>query len=248
MFNLNEKRVELVNNKLKTHFNDSTTEAFYLYILLRTLGDYNERIAMIIKSSTDTDTEDALQFFRFHTASIELLFNGKLVRVYFPIQPICRFLSKNSRSLLMMSVSRDSPNDKIMGLVNGAPTLFDEMHHLAYLGSMPISISAKRLNKIRDLSTILAFFINFWIIYSYSIILGSERKAEVENEDILPVQTIIDISGYIQIGTSVLMLLMWLIINSPLILKQKWREAVKINRFQLSQNKNITEEVTYFIK
>ena len=40
---------------------------------------------------------------------------------------MCRLLSKNSRQKLMENINRDSANDKIMGLLNAAPELFDEM-------------------------------------------------------------------------------------------------------------------------
>ena len=69
-------------------------------------------------SSKQMDTTKALEFFKCHTASIEIVFKNDLVHVFFPIQPVCRLLSMNSRDNLMLNVNRDSPNDKISGLVN----------------------------------------------------------------------------------------------------------------------------------
>lgn len=37
----------------------------------------------------------------------------------------------------MQEVKRDSPNDKINGLVDAAPTLFTEMHHMSFLKKLP---------------------------------------------------------------------------------------------------------------
>lgn len=53
------------------------------------------------KDKNQMDTTKALDFFKSHTASIEIVFKGDLVRVYFPIQPVCRLLSKNARENLM---------------------------------------------------------------------------------------------------------------------------------------------------
>jgi hypothetical protein len=44
------------------------------------------------------------------------MFNGKLVRVYFPIQPICRMISATTRLALMWEIPRGSINDKLAGL------------------------------------------------------------------------------------------------------------------------------------
>lgn len=50
----------------------------------------------------------ALNFFKYHTGSIEVYFKDKLVRVYYPIQPICRLVSKTTRSRLMEEIPRDT--------------------------------------------------------------------------------------------------------------------------------------------
>jgi len=55
------------------------------------------------------------------------------VKVFFPIAPICRFLSKQSRTELMNDVNRDSINNKIMGLLNASSKFFNEMEHFSKL-------------------------------------------------------------------------------------------------------------------
>jgi hypothetical protein len=65
-----------------------------------------------------------------NTGYIEILVEGsELQRVYFPIKPVCRFLSKTSRQALMLSVDRQSPQQKIIGLLKAVPDLVDEMEH-----------------------------------------------------------------------------------------------------------------------
>ena len=53
-----------------------------------------------------------------NTGNIEIFFGDKLHRIYFPIHPTCKNLSKTSRTKLMLTVKRDSPNDKISGLID----------------------------------------------------------------------------------------------------------------------------------
>ena len=50
----------------------------------------------------------AFDFLKFNTGRIEVKIDGNLQRIYFPKLPICRRLSKASRSLLMETVVRDS--------------------------------------------------------------------------------------------------------------------------------------------
>lgn len=41
--------------------------------------------------------------------------------MYFPVQPICKLITEDSRNELMEKVKRDTVNDKILGLVNEYP-------------------------------------------------------------------------------------------------------------------------------
>jgi hypothetical protein len=45
----------------------------------------------------------------------------------------------------MEEVKRDSPNDKISGLIDVSPILFTEMHHMSYLKTLPFQFTATRL-------------------------------------------------------------------------------------------------------
>ena len=112
-----------------------------------------------------------LQFFSYHTGSIEILFNEQLVRVYFPIQPICRMISKTTRQALMRDIPRESPSEKVEGLMVNSNELYDEMEHLAYLKTLVFNFSSDRLNLLRDLSTIIGFLINISMVATYALVL-----------------------------------------------------------------------------
>ena len=92
-------------------------EAFNVYILLITLSNYNQYVKSILKNTTEEDLVNALEFFQYHTSSIEVLFKGKLARIYFPVQPICRYLPENTKIDFLTNVCRDSPNEKIIGFL-----------------------------------------------------------------------------------------------------------------------------------
>ena len=47
--------------------------------------------------SSDFIEVNTTKFFRSHSASIEINFYNKLHRVFFPIHPICRLISRDSK-------------------------------------------------------------------------------------------------------------------------------------------------------
>lgn len=81
--------------------------------------------------------QNAMDFFKRSVGNVEIFYQNRLVKVFFPIEPTCRNLSKSSRVTLMQTVKRISPNDKINGLIAASPILFTEMHHMSYLKSLP---------------------------------------------------------------------------------------------------------------
>ena len=68
----------------------------------------------------------------------------------------------------MLNVNRDSPNEKILGLISEAPKLFDEMEHMCFLSGGLIRFTNHRLQGMRYFSTLLAFFINLIILLTYT--------------------------------------------------------------------------------
>jgi len=59
------------------------------------------------------DEWKAYDFIRSHTGRIEIAVNSNLQRVYFPIIPVCHYISKESRKTLMTSVNRESQASKV---------------------------------------------------------------------------------------------------------------------------------------
>lgn len=66
----------------------------------------------------------------------------------------------------MNNVKRNSPNDKLGGLINAAKPMFTEMLHSSWLKSLPFEFTSKRLNRLSDLSTLQAFLINIVLIFA----------------------------------------------------------------------------------
>jgi hypothetical protein len=114
-----------------------------------------------MRESFTTEQWKANEFIRANMGRIEINVNNNIQRVYFPVRPVCRFLSPKAKENLMNSVDRESNATKVSGLMKAVPDLMDEMKHNENLTKMFIEITPKRLTDLKDVSTIIGLLINF---------------------------------------------------------------------------------------
>jgi hypothetical protein len=91
---------------------------------------------------------------------IEISVSSNLQRIYFPIRPVCHYLSIGARKNLMTSVDRESQATKVTGLMEAVPDLIDEMNHNEELSRAILQITPKRLMALKDFSTVVSLIIN----------------------------------------------------------------------------------------
>ena len=77
-------------SKIGFYFNEEQMECFNIFILLKTLSDINPVVGELLNSQENYSHYLAIKFYEKNTGSIEILFKGKLLKIYFPIQPICK--------------------------------------------------------------------------------------------------------------------------------------------------------------
>jgi hypothetical protein len=161
--------LEYVNSQLKIDsFDTFISEGFDLFILSCNLSDnYEVARSKVDKSHMTQDEIEAYDFFAFHTGRIEVFIEDELFRVYFPILPVCRYISSQSKDRLMMTVNRKSPQHKILDFLKQTPDLIDEMFHREKLRRAWILITEERLNYAYDFSTFLSFVINIIMLFGY---------------------------------------------------------------------------------
>ena len=108
---------DIIDELQASSFDENTLESFDIYILLKTLADAkpNEMSDYMSATSTTLGLEEkkTLDFYEANLGSIEIKFNDKLIKVYFPILPTCRFLSEDSKKSFLETVNRETPNDKL---------------------------------------------------------------------------------------------------------------------------------------
>lgn len=152
-------------------------------------------------------------------------------RVYFPIKPVCRYLQKQTRTTLMISIDRTSPQQKIIGMLKAIPEIVDEMEHIEMLSKSSIEITPTRLNALRDVSTIiaLAVCILMLIFYEYNIELTDDGNALLGPTAPTDIKEVIKILGYVQFCTAITLLMGEMYTRAHLIVRTGWRKYVEEN-------------------
>ena len=252
-----ESKISSINESLKSKkdpFDDQILESFGVFILLRTLADKSKSVENMMKKGAEVTTtqRNALQFFKSNTVSVEIMFNGQLIKVYFPRYPATRFLSPSSKAHLMNEVKRDSQNEKVLGLLSSTEYLFDEMDHLSKLSRRFFRVSSERCTFFRDIATVIALLINLIILFTYYREFDDDPETgrngtlktshyEIfggETNSAMKVSQILTVLGVIQIVCVCFMIALWMLLRVPLLLKSKWRDLIGQETMRKSSAKN----------
>jgi len=104
-------------------------EAFDIAFILRILEDSKEKSAMkhVAPSSFTYDQLKVYDFLKVWTARIEVSVNDQLERLYFPIRPVCNYISVKKKETVMLNAVRESQQTKVTYLMDCCPELIDEM-------------------------------------------------------------------------------------------------------------------------
>ncbi|EAR96945.2 cation channel family protein (macronuclear) [Tetrahymena thermophila SB210] len=241
--NFSDEKIRKIVDRLDSHFDESLEGVFDIYLLISTLSDKDENVKQLLENPPD-EYVSALKFFKYNTASIEVVFKNNLIRVYFPIQPICRLLSKNSRATLMEEIPRSTTSEKIEGLVEATIDLFDEMEHLAFLKKQIFNFSSNRLQALMLISYTFALAINLTILFTYKLTFEEFQKAKnYINPGALTTTVVF---GIIQFITVLIIILFYIIIHGPLIIKRSWHAIQEENeKFKKPQEEERIIEAKY---
>jgi len=168
-----------------------------------------------------------LKFYEDYTKCIEIKFcNGRQYRVYFKVDPYYKFLTNNSKIILQAEDSFAEQNDKINSFLNVIDKVHYETLHLKKLDTHALRFTKGRLDFLRACT--------LYIMYSYCLVLFCTWKRNVfENHSYIVNMTFfgidyseeyIRLAGFCQLIVSVFMLAFWIVIYTPLIVREKWRE------------------------
>lgn len=216
-----------------TEFEDTFSEAFEIYFFIQNTEDSTGGYTKHIKDLKGLH-KLVYDFFKHNTGQIEIIFQGDIQRLYFMIHPICRYLDDNQKRLFLDNVKRETPTEKVTDFLMKAPLMFDRMDYISVLSSKVGFITEGTLTKVRDIAFIIAAIINIYILAAF--------KKEVVHMDFRIASNsftpyFMYVFGSIHILASLFMIILWLFLNSKIILMDGWRERFnKYKKFLAAQN------------
>ena len=70
--------------------------------------------------------------------NIEVNTEFDVLRLYFPLQPKCAFLTQKTKDYFYRTVERESGQHKLLGLCGSIPSFIEEMEHLEIMSHQKI--------------------------------------------------------------------------------------------------------------
>lgn len=127
----------------KDSFDSCILEGFDIFSLVKQLVEVIPEDDAKLKPFTDE------QFFRFYirnSGNIEVNTEFDVLRLYFPLQPKCSFLTQKTKDKFCLEVERESGQHKLLGLCAAIPGFIEEMEHLEVMSHQYIKITPDKLN------------------------------------------------------------------------------------------------------
>ncbi|CAG9321846.1 unnamed protein product [Blepharisma stoltei] len=203
------------------------------------LAQFNDKSVEIDK---ETLLEDAYDFFDTHTGNVEVVFNGKIRKVYFSFPPDFSGLSNEIKETFSRDADRTSDQTKLRYLAIKAPEIAEQMSHeykiQKFFTKYPLVNSlASNVWLWRYFAFILTILLNFFIIVSYSYYgthnlfhpsLFYDTDGSLNSEKTLRlIQTV----GLIQVVICCLIVLFFLLKSGLILAIKGWKSKSLTNEF-----------------
>jgi hypothetical protein len=217
--------LEQVNRLVKKEsFQDCLMEGFELFALLSKLEDLKLLSGRHVFQSNEE--EIAFEFFSSQTASIEVVVEGLLQRTYFPLNPLCRHITEQSKDNVCLAVNRDSPSTKVTDLLSLAEALIAEMDHNYWLASKRFTINTDGLRFLRQIELALVFAVNGLLLFHYRYTAAEDQQLDSWCE------WTVRGFGIAILVTATLVLFLWFILRAKLVVLQSWNKRSALLRLE----------------
>ncbi|CAG4962499.1 unnamed protein product [Colias eurytheme] len=109
-----------------------------IYILCHQLAAHNKELAALVRATPSGPAAPALQYYRSHTAQIEIVRTDRsMEQIVFPIPEICEYLPDESKHRVLQSAERDDQGSKVADFFSRLDNLFHEMKWQKKLRGQP---------------------------------------------------------------------------------------------------------------
>ena len=173
---------------------------------------------------------EAVSFFRSNMAHIEIVRDGQLQKIYFPLLPFCKFLAKSLKTEFHETVTRTSTKAKLADLMEKADFLIEHMKHDEKLAQFfnkykLIGILGNHVKLWEYASFYIGLVLNIFVISSYTSDAPDRLKDPYLflDFDIKNTKEIFTILGILNLVFSSLVVANFFLKRAPVLLGDIWK-------------------------
>ena len=177
------------------------------------------------------------KFFDKYTGKIEVVFHGKIFKVYFPLPAEYRGLTPEIKEKFHRNVDRDTDQTKLKYMLINAEPIIEQIQHEHKLlnliqNNKIISVFASKVYLWREIAFALTIALNLCVLLSYSVYHGSDRMSDpallnyaYNNSylDSTDTMTIITTLGITQLVCCIIIVIFFLLKVGPIVARNGWR-------------------------
>jgi hypothetical protein len=140
---------------------------FDQFFVLKTILQEQNSLQMFL-TSLDPLQCSYYNFFDQHSASTEILFQNKIHKVNFTIQPVFRHLGVSDKEKIMTEVRLDTPKNKIYDFLQHLPLTYDYIFYKASKAKNPFIFSQTFYSYLKKLGFFVLLLINLWMMIFFN--------------------------------------------------------------------------------
>jgi hypothetical protein len=242
--------VDQLYRYMAQHFDEETYSSFNLYIFIQTLSDRLPECRKAVAEHKEPYLAVMMQFYKTSVGSIEVNFQDQLIRIYFPIHPICSQIEERLPEILD-DVPRENIPEKQAGFLKKMDDVFERMEHFESLSWSPIPLNSTTIFVLLSICNLLVLFINILIVaQSVRHFSGYQRTVAAYLPQffgnvglVVDMNMVILYLGIAQISLFALILWTWVVIEAPLVVQAAWRAFIEEN---IHHRKHLGDKIRTF--
>lgn len=242
------------HNIKSVEFSDEAiNQAILNYNYFRSIDELENSQTILLNS--------AFNFFDKYTGKIEVMFNGNLFRVYFPLPADFRGITQEIKENFHRKVNRDTDQTKLKYMLKNVEDLIEQINHEHYLlnamqNSKVISLVASKVYIWRDIAFAITIIINTVVLLSYSQFNELDRmwdialfnyRFDANHLDIYTTFVIIRVLGVTQLVCCIIIVAFFLLKVGPIVTRRGWEKNKPTLEF-LRSNPNILKRTVLTLK
>jgi hypothetical protein len=200
---------------------DELAGIFDQFFVLKTILDDQQSIHKFV-ATLDILQLSLYNFFCQHSASTEILFQNKIHKVNFTIQPVFRHFGESDRNRIMADVRLDTPKNKIYDFMNRLPMAYDYIFYIASRENKPFIFSRIFYSRLKIVGFFFLFLINLWMMIFFNQVPVNQMP--VTDPDYGSENIVMKLLTWTHLVLAIIRFVLFFTVEVSLELMRNWRQ------------------------